>query len=177
MSNIVLRPLSLSDTNNIVKWRNDYAVKKYLYSQAELTQIQHIEYFEKNIVTGKCVQFIIVLEEDNKHTDIGTVFIKNIDYVMKNGEFGIFIGEECGRGKGYARFATEQILKYGFEVLKLHRIFLTVMADNIPALKTYEKVGFVCEGKMRDEYLRTDGYVDIIIMSFLENEWFSFKNN
>lgn len=173
MNKISLRPLSLSDTGNIVKWRNDPAVKRNLYTQAELKPDQHITYFEKNVKSGKCAQFIIVADENGIQTDIGTIFIKNIDNDNHNGEYGIFIGEATGRGKGYARLATEEILKYGFEELKLHRIFLTVMVDNIPAIKTYERVGFVREGIMRDEYLRVDGYVDIVMMSILDKEWIS----
>ena len=171
MKEILLRPLSLSDTDNIVKWRNDPAVKKNLYSQAELRPEQHISYFENNVKTGKCAQFIIVVDEDGEKKDIGTIFIKNIDTANHNGEYGVFIGEETGRGKGYAKSATVEILKHGFEVLKLHRIYLTVMADNIPAIKVYEESGFIREGIMRDEYYRYDGYVDIVMMSILEEDW------
>lgn len=170
MREISLRPLSLTDTDNIVKWRNDPAVKKNLYSQAELKPAQHVTYFERYVKTGKCAQFIIVVNEEGHHTDIGTIFIKNIDKANRSGEYGIFIGEESGRGKGYARIATEKILKYGFEELKLHRIYLTVMADNFPAIKTYERTGFKREGLMRDDYLRSDGYVDIVMMSILESD-------
>lgn len=173
MKDIILRPLSLSDTEKIVKWRNDPAVKRYLYSQEELKPEQHIAYYEMKVKTGKCAQFVIVIDDNGDQTDIGTIFIKNIDTANHSGEYGIFIGEDTGRGKGYARLATEKVLKYGFEVLKLHRIFLTVMVDNIPAIKTYERAGFVREGIMRDEYLRADGYVDIVMMSILDKEWTS----
>lgn len=171
MKKISLRALSLEDTDNIVRWRNLPSVKKNLYSQAELKPEQHIAYFENVVKNGKCAQFIIVVEDDGISTDIGTIFIKNIDKSNNSGEYGIFIGEESARGKGYAKIATEQILKFGFESLGLHRIYLTVMSDNIPAIKTYENSGFVREGVMRDEYRRFDGYVDIVMMSILEQEW------
>lgn len=171
MIEVKLRPLTLGDTQNIVKWRNNIAVKKNLYSQDELTPEQHIKYFENMVETKKCVQFIIELNTDGFISDIGTAFIKNIDYRNRNGEFGIFIGEDNARGKGYASIATNKIVAYGFEVMNLNRIFLTVMSDNIPAIKTYEKVGFIHEGVMREEYLRDDGYVDVILMSILRSEW------
>lgn len=170
MGKVLLRQLSLSDTDNIVKWRNDPAVKRNLYLQDELKPQQHIHYFENFIQTGKCVQFIIV-DNGEIPKDIGTTFIKKIDHDNHNGEFGIFIGEESARGKGFAVPATYEILKYGFEKLNLHRIYLTVMADNIPAIRTYEKVGFLKEGIMREEYLRGDGYIDIVIMAMLKSDW------
>lgn len=170
MEKALLRQLSLTDTDSIVRWRNNPSVKKNLYSQEELNPQQHIAYFEKYIKTGKCVQFIIVENGENQR-DVGTTFIKNIDHDNHNGEYGIFIGEENARGKGIAASATYEILKYGFEELKLHRIYLTVMADNFPAIRTYEKVGFMKEGVMREEFLRYDGYVDIVMMAMLKSDW------
>lgn len=171
MGIVSIRPLELKDTDNIVKWRNTPSVKKNLYSQDELKPEQHISYYERVVKAGKCAQFIISVDEDGGSEDIGTVFIKNLDHQSHNGEYGIFIGEESARGKGYAKAATEQILKYGFDVLDLHRIYLTVMSDNYPAIAAYEKSGFFREGVMRDEYLRSDGYVDVIMMAILKDEW------
>ena len=125
-------------------------------------------YFENVVKTGKCAQFIISIADGK---DIGTIFIKNIDHKNHNGEYGIFIGEESARGKGYARFATKEILKYGFEELNLHRIHLTVMADNISAIKSYKNSGFVVEGILRDAYLKDDKFIDILMMSILKSDW------
>lgn len=172
MGKVSLRPLSKEDTSNIVKWRNSSSVKRFLYSQAELKPEQHLEYYEKVVKAGKCAQFIITVDEKYSATDIGTIFIKKIDNQSHNGEYGIFIGEESFRGKGYAKEATRQILEYGFDVLNLHRIYLTVMIDNHSAIKTYERCGFKREGVMRDEYLRSDGgYVDVVMMAILKGEW------
>lgn len=171
MNALTLRPLSLADTHNIVRWRNLPSVRKNLYSQKELTPEQHISYYKNVVQCGKCAQFIISVKEEEASTDIGTVFIKNIDYDNKSGEYGIFIGEESARGKGYAKLATSQILAYGFESLMLNRIFLTVMADNMPAIKAYESAGFIHEGVMREMYLRADRYVDVIMMAITRNDW------
>ena len=119
---------------------------------------------------------MITVDNDGVKTDIGTIFIKNLDHANHNGEYGIFIGEATARGKGYAKAATELILRHGFEVLGLHRIYLTVMSDNYPAIKTYEKCGFLREGVMREEYLRDGAYVDIIMMAMLKQDWDNKQN-
>lgn len=168
---VSIRPITINDTDNIVKWRNSPAVKRYLYTQDELTPEQHIKYFNDVVKAGKCIQFIIVINENGNFEDIGTVFIKNIDIKNRKGEFGIFIGEESARGKGYSKIATKEILDYAFNIMCLNKVYLSVMEDNIPAIKAYKDVGFVQDGKLRDDYLRNGIFVDILIMSLLQNDW------
>jgi RimJ/RimL family protein N-acetyltransferase len=63
------------------------------------------------------------------------------------------------------------LLKHGFETLNLHRIFLRVYETNPRAIRTYEKVGFVHEGRMRQALYRQGQYHDILLMSVLRPEW------
>ena len=168
---VVLRALSEEDTANIVRWRNKDSVRKNLYTQTLLTEEQHLRYFRDVVAAGKCVQYIISAEEEGRICDVGTVFIKKIDRENRKGEFGIFIGEEAFRGKGIAGQAVEQILKIAFTELQLNRVYLSVMADNIPAIRAYRKAGFEMEGILREDYLRADGFVDIVLMGITEKKW------
>lgn len=169
-SAVKIRPILLDDTHLIVKWRNDANVKKNLYSQSDLTEAQHINWFHNQVSTGRCSQFIIE-ENSPGGRPLGTVFIKNIDQNNQKGEFGIFIGEEWGRGKGYASLATALILDHAFKELKLNRVYLTVFCDNLPAIKAYERAGFLKEGLLRQDYLRTDGFVDVVYMGLTAEFW------
>lgn len=50
----------------------------------------------------------------------------------------------------------------------LHRIGLTVIADNKPAIHLYQKLGFKIEGVMKDAYLGEDGkYHDEIVIGLI----------
>ena len=168
---IVLRRITEDDTANIVKWRNSASVRKNLYTQTLLTEEQHLRYFRNTVQTGKCEQYIISVNENGNAFDIGTIFIKNIDRVSHKGEFGMFIGEACARGKGFAAQAVSQMLKVAFSELKLNRVYLTVMEDNIPAIRTYEKTGFEKEGILKEDYLRNDGYINVVVMGITERMW------
>lgn len=166
---ITIRPIELFDTDNIVKWRNAPSVKKYLYSQDELTAEQHRNYFHTYITTGKVKQFIISENHDGECHDIGTSFIKNIDTHSNKAEFGIFIGEENVRGKGYGTIATKLTVDYAFDVLKLNRLYLTVFSDNVAAIKAYKNCGFTIEGNLKQDFLRYDGYADVSIMAIVND--------
>lgn len=171
MATVHLRPLAIGDTNNIVKWRNLQSVKNNLFSQAVLRPEEHMAYFNNIVQTGKCAQFIIVIDEKTGQKDIGTIFIKNIDHENHKGEYGIFIGEESARGNGYAKAATALIIEFAFKELKLNRVYLQVMEDNKNAIRVYENAGFIKEGIMREAFLKNDKYINIIMMSLLKCDW------
>ena len=70
-----------------------------------------------------------------------------------------------GRGVGSALMAATTDLADNW--LGLHRIELTVYADNAPAVHLYEKFGFAVEGTLRDFAFRNGAYVDAYAMARL----------
>jgi RimJ/RimL family protein N-acetyltransferase len=48
---------------------------------------------------------------------------------------------------------------------------LRVYAENKRAIRAYEKVGFVHEGRMRQAVYKNGSYSDILCMSVLREEW------
>jgi RimJ/RimL family protein N-acetyltransferase len=65
----------------------------------------------------------------------------------------------------------KHMLQIGFEELNLNRISLGVYDFNVSAYKTYEKLGFVQEGILREKLKTTNGYWNSIEMSMLSKEW------
>lgn len=175
VGNVYLRPLMTSDANFIVKWRNNEEVIKNLFSQDLITLESHAEYYKQQIETKKCYQFIVeqIIREDggdNCSIPIGTVYLKNVDVRNRKALLGIFIGEGIDRGRGFGKEATELIVKYGFNTLNLHKIYLQIIADNGVAISLYKNLGFVEEGCMRQDYYRNGKYYDVIQMSMLKED-------
>ncbi|TNJ24942.1 GNAT family N-acetyltransferase [Aeromonas sobria] len=69
----------------------------------------------------------------------------------------------AGKGVGSALMAAAMDLADNW--LNLHRIELTVYADNAAALALYRKFGFVEEGRARDYAFRQGRYVDALYMA------------
>ncbi|MCI9152210.1 UDP-4-amino-4,6-dideoxy-N-acetyl-beta-L-altrosamine N-acetyltransferase [Lachnospiraceae bacterium] len=166
---VKLRPVIEEDAWKIVKWRNNPLVKQNLYSQDDITVETHLKYFHKVVENKECYQFIIEIPEIAK--DIGTIFIKNIDYRNKNGEFGIFIGEDGFRNKGIGKQAIKKMLEFGFCELLLNKIRLTVLADNESAIGCYLKVGFVQCAYYKEEVYRKGEFYDVIGMEIIRKDW------
>lgn len=84
-------------------------------------------------------------------TLIGMVMIKNIDWSIPKCELGYFVGEEFSR-KGYATEAIQAVLSYCFNNLIFLKVFVRVIATNIPSLALAKKCGFIREGYLKSEY-------------------------
>ena len=139
-SKVILRPIDENDTDNIVTWRNRESVKCHFIYQKPFTIEGHTAWLQNMVKTGNVAQFIIYSQALEK--DVGSVFLRDIDPDNRKAEYGIFIGEDDARGHGIGTAAAKLIIKYGFDELGLHKIFLPVFADNIRAIKSYGKAGF-----------------------------------
>ncbi|MBQ8822439.1 MAG: GNAT family N-acetyltransferase, partial [Lachnospiraceae bacterium] len=140
---IYLRPITYEDTENIVTWRNSDAVRKNFIYQALFTKEGHENWMRTMVETGKVVQMMICEVEGDR--PVGSVFVRDIDKQHNKGEYGIFIGGDGCRGRGLGTAAAKLMIAYAFEEIKLHRLFLRVLADNKQAIGSYEKAGFVQE--------------------------------
>ena len=63
------------------------------------------------------------------------------------------------------------LLQHGFHTLNLNRIALDVYDTNLRAVRSYEKAGFVQEGRKRQAIFKDGKYIDILQMSVLREEW------
>lgn len=160
---IYLRIMTPEDTDLIIAWRNNDAVRKNFIYQAPFTREGHENWTRTMIDTGKAVQMIICDVAGGR--PLGSVYIRDIDRGHNKAEYGIFIGESQARGRGIGTCAAKLMLRYCFEEEGLHRIYLRALAGNKQALRSYEKAGFVKEACLKDD-VRIDGkYHDIIWMA------------
>ncbi len=163
---VVLRPITLKDTSNIVKWRNNPSVKKNFIFRETFTAEIHNNWINTQVKSGKVVQYIIL--EKSTNTPVGSVYFRDVDKVNNSAEFGIFIGEDSARGKGLGGEATKLFVNFGFNNLNLHRISLRLLKGNDVAYKAYAAAGFKKEGVFKDMVFLDGKYCDIIFMSVLK---------
>lgn len=168
-NNVMLRPMTEQDTDNVIKWRNSPSVMENFIFRTPLDREAHLNWYNNRVLTGDVAQFIIVDTDTN--TDVGSVYLRDIDKQHKKCEFGIFIGEESCRGKGIGSSAAKLIIDYAFQELKLNRVFLRVFAQNPRAIKSYEKAGFKHEGTFRDDVIIDGVAYDMVFMAILKEEW------
>ena len=165
---VLLRPITDADTDLIVKWRNTPSVVQNFIFREPFTPEMHRSWLETKVATGRVVQYIIVDKADAK--PVGSVYYRDIDNHNRSAEYGIFIGEESARGKGLGTETAKLFTAFGLETLHLHRISLRVLAENMPARRSYEKAGFVQEGVFRDMELLDGRYRNVVFMARLAEQ-------
>lgn len=163
-SDIKLRPIKLEDTEFIIKWRNSPEVKSKFIYRSDFTKEGHINWLNSKVFTGEVIQYIVEINS----ISVGSVYLRDIDSVNSCAEFGIFLGESFSRGKGFGVKITKLFTEFFHKYLKLHRIYLRLLADNVCAYKTYRKAGFITDGLFRDMVLIDGKFCDVIFMSSIK---------
>jgi RimJ/RimL family protein N-acetyltransferase len=127
------------------------------------------EWIEKELEKDDLFFFMIrTLEDDRLIGDIG---LGGLQWNLGEAWAGIAIGERETWGKGYGTDAMHILLRYAFCELNLHRVTLNVFEYNQRAIRSYEKAGFVVEGRERQFMQRGGRRWDVVYMGILRQEW------
>jgi RimJ/RimL family protein N-acetyltransferase len=88
----------------------------------------------------------------------------------------VIVGNPAERGKKVGEQMIREVMRIGFEDLKLHRMSLGVYEFNEPAIRCYKNCGFHVDGVLRDISRHGDTFWSIMEMSILEDEWTEIKS-
>ncbi|HID85316.1 MAG TPA: N-acetyltransferase [Anaerolineaceae bacterium] len=167
-----LRATTRADLPLFVRWFNDPEVTQHLPRVWPLSPEAEETWFTEMLTRPEYERpLVIEVRQDTQWLPIGNCAFHRIDWRNRSAEVGIVIGEKNFWGQGYGREALGLLVEAGFERLNLHRIWLHVHTDHIRAIKAYQGLGFVEEGRLRQAHFRQGRYVDVVVMSVLRPEW------
>jgi RimJ/RimL family protein N-acetyltransferase len=166
---IYLRPLEVGDAQTIAPWFNDAEVRGYLRRYYPMSVTREEEWLRGLYEGPRDIAFGIALRADDRL--IGGTGLHDIEPRHRHACFGISIGDKSLWGKGHGTEATGLVLRYAFHTLNLNRVWLHVFEYNPRAARVYEKVGFRCEGRLRQDAFHDGRYWDTIVMGILRGEW------
>ena len=118
--------------------------------------------------TDRYLQLVIEAEG----TLIGSMVLRNQENLpSRSATFGIIIGDRAYLDSGYGTEASTLFLDYAFAVLGYHKINLDFFEYNARARAMYEKLGFVVEGRRRENHWSRGRFWDDILMGVTAEEW------
>lgn len=177
---VELRPVTAEDMERFFIWRNDEEVAKWAagsraatYGNIPLESLQAM--YAANVQTANRAENLhqnrfSVYSIDGVH--IGSCDYRDVNLVTRSATIGISIGAKDYWSKGYGSDAIHTLLRFLFLKLNLNRVQLDTWSGNIRAIRAYEKLGFVIEGRLRqNEYVDGQCY-DTIMMGLLREDFF-----
>ncbi len=158
---VLLREYRHQDRENLVSFYNNLSPETLRWSLPPYDRAR-VERW-----TANPEQSIILLALQ-KEKIIGhlQVFLQAYSRAQRIGELVIYL-HQAFQNVGLGTAMMREAIRLAGE-RRLHRISLSVIADNVRAIRVYEKVGFKQEGIRKEDYFGEDGrYHDVVEMGLI----------
>jgi RimJ/RimL family protein N-acetyltransferase len=165
---VELSPLTDADSAIMLRWINDRDLVQLSSAYRPVDEAHHREWFDS--IRRRSDVVIFGIREIDAGRLVGSCQLLSISPTHRKAELQVRIGEADARGRGYGREAVELLLDFAFNDLNLHRVELTVLDGNEPAIKTYLGAGFRREGIQRRAAYIDGRFVDLVFMGILRDE-------
>jgi len=166
---IGLRRLEMSDLDSIMEWINDPDVtKNFAGMSSKITRDQEAAFLEKMADSDTDRLYAVV---DRKGHYLGNAGIHKIYWPARNGRVGIVLGARGARGRGYGQQTLKLLSAQAFLELDLHKLWLVHYSTNARMAHIATKLGFIEEGRLREEYFHAGEYHDMVRYGLLEQDF------
>lgn len=156
LEKIDIRPVAVKDAWKICDFAiaNEHRMKRYfpITLEQNLTPdlskrfvALKIKQFEKN------EEYLFVITPKEKSQVIGLVYIKELDWTKKQGEFAYCIDYNW-EGRGIASLIVKELSDYAFRALGLDVLQIIVHKDNTASVRVAEKCHFTWQKTLKKEY-------------------------
>lgn len=131
--------LSLDEKKMILEWRNNPYIKKYMYTQDNISLENHLKFIDTLENSEDKLYFLV--KKDDEY--IGVIDFNNIKE-NESLEMGIYTNPNL---KGYGKILLETIINFSFNILKVKKIFAEVFFENEKAYNLYKHYNFIVVGE------------------------------
>lgn len=166
------RPVTIEDAYTLLRHRNNPSTWEQLTSSLPIYQHDQLKWVKS---LGPDKQYYIVASS-SLGKDVGLVRITDIDWQNRNAAVGVDVFQYFRRN-GHGQKIFDLVVKYCFDELNLHRLWLLVLESNKAANKIYTRAGFSVEGILAQHIFRHGRYQNYIMMGLLEDEYREHRIN
>jgi RimJ/RimL family protein N-acetyltransferase len=175
---LLLRDFAEDDWRSSLAYHQDERYWQFYEAEAwdETKERARLQWFLdwQNEQPRRRFQLAIVLRDEDSL--IGNVGLRVRRSVIQggDGDWEGDIGYELDPrywGQGYATEAASAIVAFGFEHLKLHRVWSFCIAENERSWRLMERLGMQREGRLRENEWMRSRWWDTLLYAILEDEW------
>ncbi|WP_299883878.1 GNAT family N-acetyltransferase [uncultured Lacinutrix sp.] len=99
-------------------------------------------------------EFLFTVKEKETDALVGLIYIKELDWTIKQGEFAYCIGYQF-EGKSITSTAVKELSKYAFEVLGIETLQIIAHKDNTSSVKVALNNSFIWQKTLKEEFTPT----------------------
>ena len=159
-----VRRMSEEDLVLVLSWRNHPEVRRYMYTQHEISLEEHTRWFAR--ASHDPERHLLVFEIDK--TPRGFI---NIHQIANGGiaHWGFYAAPDAPKGSG--RPLGQAALRYAFEAVGLHKLCGQALVFNERSIRFHLDLGFQREGVLRQQHFDGQQYHDVVCFGQLASEW------
>lgn len=163
-NNAGVRAMSERDLDIVLSWRNHPEVRRYMFTQHEISYEEHKSWFAR--ASKDPERHLLVFEMDS----IPLGFI-NIHQIARGGiaDWGFYVAPDAPKGTGHA--LGQAALRYAFDAARLHKLCGQALAFNERSIRFHLGLGFLRESVLRQQHFDGQKYHDVICFGLLASEW------
>ena len=159
-----IRPMVHADLELVLTWRNHPDVRRYMYTQHEITLDEHQRWFGRALSDPK--KHLLIFEDNQQ--PLGFVSFNDAGS-SGIADWGFYAAPNAPKGSG--RQLGRASLNHAFIQLKLHKVCGQALAYNQRSIQFHQSLGFQQEGILRDQHFDGQSYHHIICFGLLGHEW------
>lgn len=164
---LLLRRVNESDVNEVFALRSNPETMKYIPRPLVKTiddAFEHIAMINAKIENNEGINWAITYKGSPKL--IGILGHYRIKPEHHRAEIGYMLHKEHN-GKGIITEAVQEVVKYGFNEMKLHSIEAIIDPENFGSEKVLQKCGFIKEAHFKENEFFEGRFIDSVIYSIL----------
>lgn len=166
---LTLRPFSLTDAPSlhelINQWEIAYNTANIPHPYPEGLAENYILATNEKWLTAETLTFAVICGSEL----VGCTNL-SVRHSQSRAELGYWIGKAYW-GRGYATESARRLVEFGFEKMKLNRVFASCFSRNTASAKVMQNVGMQYEGTLRQHYHRWGEFLDTDHYGILREEY------
>ena len=159
-----VRSMAHADLERVLTWRNHIDVRRYMYTQHEISLDEHHRWFERTQQDPR--KHLLIFEVD--HLPLGFVSFAELDS-SGVAEWGYYAAPDAPKGTG--RALGRAALDYAFNEITLYKVCGQALAFNERSIRFHQSFGFKQEDVLRDQHFDGEQYHHVICFGLLRHEW------
>ncbi|MDQ7908198.1 GNAT family protein [Phytohabitans sp. ZYX-F-186] len=170
---LTLRPFTMGDLDPVWGYQRLPEVAEHmLWDPRDLVRVkvalERMVKEDRLAAEGDCLSLAVVDRE--RGVLVGQVELVWLSDRHRQGEIG-YVLDPRHQGAGFATEAAREVLRLGFEGLRLHRIVGRCSAANTPSAALLERLGMRREAHFRQSALVKNAWRDELVYAMLREDW------